>query len=52
MTCQYCNSEYSIKEKYIAKNCMCDEEERFITFDKWYEIVFNYSYYKIKNGVF
>lgn len=52
MNCQYCNSEYVVKEKYIAKKCMCDEEQRMISFDLWYEMLFNISYHKIKNGVF
>jgi hypothetical protein len=36
MECIYCKAEYILKKNFIAKTCGCDDEERFISYDKWY----------------
>ena len=40
MFCEYCQEEYTIKKSYIAKNCGCDDDFRFLSFDFWYLDVF------------
>ena len=41
MKCPFCGAEYIIKEKHIGKNCLCDEDERIMLFDNWYELFFH-----------
>ena len=41
MKCEYCNEEFAIKQNFIAKNCICDDDERFIDFNLWYSRFFN-----------
>lgn len=36
MVCPCCEKDYSVKDKFIAKKCLCDEDERFILFPAWY----------------
>ena len=36
MECIYCKAKYILKKNFIAKTCDCDDEERFISYDKWY----------------
>lgn len=43
MVCDYCQEEYSIKQYFIAKNCICDDENRFLSFDFWYWDVFKFD---------
>lgn len=40
MQCQYCNQEFSLKTRYIAKTCGCDEDDRLISYEKWYSEAF------------
>lgn len=40
MFCEYCQEEFTVKNNYIAKNCGCDDDVRFLTFDFWYLDVF------------
>jgi hypothetical protein len=44
MTCQHCQAPFAVKTRFLAKTCGCDEEERFISFEDWYEILFNYQF--------
>jgi len=45
MVCLYCQTEYSIRERFIAKCCGCDEEERFLSFEEWYFDTFTFDFY-------
>lgn len=40
MKCPECQEEYVIKERYVAKPCPCDEDNRILTFEKVYEDLF------------
>jgi len=40
MNCPYCQTEFSLKNNFIAKNCECDDEERFLSFEDWYYLLF------------
>jgi hypothetical protein len=41
MKCPFCDKDYILKEKWISKNCICDDEERFIKYEDWYVSIFN-----------
>lgn len=41
MNCPFCEQEYTLKDKWLAKNCHCDDEERFIKYEDWYLEAFN-----------
>jgi hypothetical protein len=40
MNCQYCGEGYALKKNFIAKRCLCDDEERFISLEDWYFLLF------------
>lgn len=40
MNCQYCGEEFALKRNWIAKKCLCDDEERFISLEDWYYLFF------------
>lgn len=40
MHCHQCQQPLEIKERYAAKNCFCDEDERIFTFEELYERIF------------
>lgn len=40
MTCPHCQAPFAIKAKFLAKTCVCDEDERFISFENWYSQAF------------
>ena len=44
MNCQYCGEEFALKRNWIAKKCPCDEEERFISLEKWYYSLFKVAF--------
>jgi len=33
MNCQCCGQEFALKKNWIAKKCLCDDEERFISLE-------------------
>lgn len=41
MHCNQCQQPLEIKERYAARTCPCDEEERIIPFDVLYQKLFN-----------
>lgn len=45
MVCLYCQTEYNIRDKFIAKSCDCDDEQRFISFEEWYYDTFIFDVY-------
>jgi len=45
MTCPCCKESYEIRERFLAKKCFCDDEERFISFEDWYFAFFGVSEY-------
>lgn len=49
MYCEYCQEEFVIKSNYIAKNCGCDDDYRFLKFENWYENTFNFDAYSFLN---
>lgn len=44
MNCQYCGKEFALKKNWIAKKCLCDDEERFISFEDWYCSLFKVAF--------
>lgn len=44
MTCPHCQAPFSVKAKFLAKTCGCDEDERFLSFEDWYEIFFKQQF--------
>lgn len=40
MNCQYCGKEFALKKNWIAKKCLCDDEERFVSLEDWYCLFF------------
>jgi hypothetical protein len=42
MNCECCGADYEVKKNFIAKSCICDEEERFLSFEEWYFRIFKF----------
>lgn len=42
MQCEYCQAKFVIKNNYIAKTCICDEENRFIVLEEFEEKMVEY----------
>jgi len=40
MNCQYCGEGFVLKKEWIAKRCICDDEERFVSLEDWYYFLF------------
>ena len=41
MTCPHCQAPFAVKTRFLAKTCGCDEDIRFVSFEDWYEQIFN-----------
>ena len=44
MNCQYCGKEFALKKNWIAKKCLCDDEERFVSLEDWYCSLFKVAF--------
>ena len=44
MNCQCCGQEFALKKNWIAKKCLCDDEERFISLEEWYCSLFKVAF--------
>ena len=44
MNCQCCGQEFALKKNCIAKKCLCDDEERFISLEEWYCSLFKVAF--------
>ena len=44
MNCQYCGEGFVLKKEWIAKRCICDDEERFISLEDWYYLFFKVAF--------
>jgi hypothetical protein len=40
MNCQYCGEGLALRKNFFAKRCLCDDEERFVSLEEWYFLLF------------
>lgn len=47
MKCEVCQEDFVIRDRFAARNCFCDDDERIFSYEMIYFMLFKFDFYKV-----